>query len=333
MGKDPWFEEIPKVELHIHLEGAIPHECMWELVKKYGGNKEVSSIQELKEKFVFSDFSHFINTWVWKNNFLREYDDFELISKEVADDMASQNIIYAEIFYSPPDFRKHGLDTQKLTQAIRRGLGKNPNIQIGLIPDLVRDFGGKSAAITLDEIKEVMDFGIVGIGLGGSEDEFPPKEFQNVFSTARNIGLRTTVHAGEASGPNSVWEAIKYLNPDRIGHGTRAIEDHDLVDYLLENDLPIEMCPISNIRTGIVENISNHPIKTFFKKGMMVTVNTDDPKMFGNSLAQEYYLLVEKLSFTKEDIKKIILNGVKASWMSNSKKQAMMKRFIEHPLW
>ena len=214
MGKDPWFEEIPKVELHIHLEGAIPHECMWELVKKYGGNKEVSSIQELKEKFVFSDFSHFINTWVWKNNFLREYDDFELISKEVADDMASQNIIYAEIFYSPPDFRKHGLDTQKLTQAIRRGLGKNPNIQIGLIPDLVRDFGGKSAAITLDEIKEVMDFGIVGIGLGGSEDEFPPKEFQNVFSTARNIGLRTTVHAGEASGPNSVWEAIKYLNPD-----------------------------------------------------------------------------------------------------------------------
>ena len=202
-----------------------------------------------------------------------------------------------------------------------------------MIPDLVRDFGGKSAAINLDEIKEVMDFGIVGIGLGGSEDEFPPKEFQNVFSTARKIGLRTTVHAGEASGPNSVWEAIKYLNPDRIGHGTRAIEDHDLVDYLLENDLPIEMCPISNIRTGIVENIINHPIKDFFKKGMMVTVNTDDPKMFGNSLAQEYYLLVERLGFTKEDIKKIILNGVKASWMSNSKKQAMMKRFIEHPLW
>jgi len=333
MKKDQWFDEIPKVELHVHLEGAIPYECMWELLKKYGGDKEISTIQELKEKFVFTDFSHFINTWVWKNNFLREYDDFELISTAVADDMASQNIRYAEIFYSPPDFRRHGLNTQELTQVIWSGVSKNPNIHVGLIPDLVRDFGGNKATRTLAEVKEVIDFGILGIGLGGSEVEFPPKEFQKVFSAARKIGLRTSVHAGEASGPDSIWEAIKFLKPDRIGHGTRAVEDQVLVDYLTKHDLPIEMCPISNVRTGVVKDIYHHPIKSFFDQGMLVTVNTDDPKMFGNSLAEEYFLLVDKLGFTKEDIRTIISNGIKASWMSDPEKVAIMKSFIEHPIW
>lgn len=333
MENDSWFEKIPKVELHVHLEGAIPYVCLLELVRKYRGDEQILTIHDLKEKFHFNDFQHFIETWIWKNNFLREYEDFEYVAKAVADDMENQNIRYAEVFYSPPDFKKHGLKTQDITQFIRRGFDRNSNIKIGLIPDLVRDFGPEMAADTIEEIKEVAEYGIIGIGLGGTENKHPAKQFSKVFQTAKELGFSTTVHAGEAAGSESVWESLVYLKPDRIGHGTRALEDDKLVDYLVKINLPIEMCPISNIKIGIVEDIYHHPVRDFYDKGIVVTINTDDPKMFGNSLADEYHLLFDKLNFSKDDIRNIILNGIKSSWLSQSEKHNLKDNFINDLAW
>jgi adenosine deaminase len=322
-----WYEHIPKVELHLHLEGAIPHEALWELACKYGGDPEVPDVDALIRRFDYRDFPHFIETWVWKNGFIREYDDFTLIAEAVARDMAAQNIRYVEAFYSPRDFARHGLRAQGITEAIRRGLERVPQIEMMLVADLIRDFGPENAARTLAELAEVREYGVIGIGIGGSEQIYPPEPFAGVYEEARRLGFHTSAHAGEVAGAESIWGALRALKVDRIGHGTRTFEDPALLDYLAEHRIPIEMCPISNVKTRAVASIEEHPIRRYYEHGILVTVNTDDPKMFGNSLAEEYEVLVEKLGFTQDDIHALIRNAIDASWMPEERKRGMIEEF------
>jgi adenosine deaminase len=326
--KKDWFERVPKVELHLHLEGAIPYDALWKLVQKYGGDPSVPHLAALKRKFEYQDFPHFIVTWIWKNGFLREYEDFTFIAEAMARDLARQNIRYAEAFYSPPDFARHGLETQKLTQAIRDGLDRVPEAKVALVADLVRDFGPEKAAITLSEVNEVKELGVVGVGIGGSEQDFPPQPFQAVYAQARQFGFYTSAHAGEAAGAESVWGAIRSLQVDRIGHGTRAQEDEALLDYLAEHKIPLEMCPISNLRTGVVNAIQEHPVRRYFERGIVVTINTDDPKMFGNSLAGEYRLLEQELGFSRDEIRSLILQSIRVSWLPEDEKRQMLETVL-----
>lgn len=333
-----WYERVPKVELHLHLEGAIPHDALWELVKKYGGDAEVPNLGALESKFAYRDFPHFLETWHWKNRFLRDYEDFTFIAEAVARDLARQNVRYVEAFYSPADFAAHGLTTQRLTEAIRAGLDRVDEVErtaprIALVADLVRDYGPAKAAITLAEVHEVRNLGVIGVGIGGSEHDFPPELFAAVFEAARGLGLHTSAHAGEAAGAASVWGAVRALRVDRIGHGTRAEEDEALLDHLAETRTPIEMCPISNVRTGVVESIDQHPIRRYFERGIMVTVNTDDPKMFGNSLAEEYRLLEERLGFSRDDVRRVILDGIRASWLPEERQRRLIEDFCADPAW
>ncbi len=329
----PFFNRIPKVELHLHLEGAIPHHALWELCKKYGGDASVPNLETLVKRFEYIDFPHFIQTWVWKNQFLREYEDFTYIAEQVARDLAGQNICYVEAFFSPPDFIRYGLETQKLTEAIRLGLSRVPEIEVALVPDLVRDFGPQRAALTLQEINEVRELGVIGIGLGGSEHEYPPELFAGVFEEARRLGFHTTVHAGEAAGVGSIWGAIRSLHPERIGHGTRAYEDESLLEYLVEQQIPLEVCPISNVCTGVVSRIEEHPIRRYFERGMLVTINTDDPKMFGNSMAMEYQTLAQVFGFSVSDIRKLVNNAVQACWLDETNKHQLAEEIFNDPVW
>jgi adenosine deaminase len=320
------YTSMPKIELHLHLEGAIPLDALWSLCRKYGGDPAVPDIAALEQRFTYKDFPGFIQTWIWKNKFLREYEDFTFIAEHVARDLAKQNIVYAEIFYSPPDFFRHGLKTQELTTAIRTGLNRVPEIEIALIADLVRDLGSELADVTLKEVGEVKNLNVIGIGIGGSEQDFPPESFAAVYERARLFGFHTTAHAGEAAGAESIWGAINSLHVERIGHGTRAYEDPALIDFLAEWQIPVEMCPISNLRTGVVSRIEDHPIRRYFERGMLVTVNTDDPKMFGNSLAMEYEAIESKLGFSKIEIGRLIENALHSSWMPEERKQGYLKR-------
>jgi adenosine deaminase len=331
--KSNWYKQVPKVELHLHLEGAIPYTALWELVEKYGGDPAVPDLDALKRRFEYRDFPHFIDTWVWKNQFLREYEDFTFIAEAVARDLARQNVRYAEVFYSPPDFSRHGLRPQDLTQAIRTGLERVPKIKVALVADLVRDFGPEKGAITLAEITEVKNLGVIGIGIGGSEHDFPPEPYKDIYEQARNNGFHTSAHAGEAAGAESIWGALKALRADRIGHGTRAEEDDALLDYLAEQQIPIEMCPLSNVCIGVVKSIDEHPVRRYFERGLLVTVNTDDPKMFGNSLAKEYQLLVERLGFSQDEIRKLIMNAIQASWLPDEQKADLAASFEADPDW
>ena len=320
------FKSIPKIENHIHLEGAIPYKTLWQLIQKYGGDKNVTNLNQLKEKFIFRDFNHFIDIWVWKNQFIKEYEDFKIISDAVFKDLVSQNVRYAEIFISPSLFRKK-LEVQKIVEAISESINNNSDIKINLIVDLVRDYGQENEMITLNEINEIKDLGIIGIGIGGSENNFPPELFIDLFEKARNFGFKTTAHAGEAAGADSIWKAVKQLRVDRIGQGTRAIEDGKLLDYLSEHKIPIELCPISNLRTKVIKSMDEHPFKTFKEREIPISINTDDPKMFGNSLAEEYQALIEAFKLNQNEMYHTIIESIKTTWLNENDKQKLIDEF------
>lgn len=331
--KITWFDKVPKVELHLHLEGAIPHAALWELVQKYGGDPSVPNLQDLIGKFNYRDFPHFLKTWEWQTQFLREYEDFVFVAEAVARDLANQNILYAEAIFAPSDFTHPGFETQKLAEAIRTGLSRVPEIEIALVTDFIRNLGLKNAEKNLAEINEVKSLGIVGVTIGGSEQDYPPGPFAEVYEKARRLGFHTCAHAGEVAGPESIWGAIKSLKVERIGHGTRAFEDESLVNYLAEHKIPLEICPLSNVRTRVVQSIEKHPVRRYFDRGIPISINTDDPKMFGNSLAEEYQSLETKLGFSREEIQKIIMQGIETSWLPEEKKLKLAKSFRENPEW
>jgi adenosine deaminase len=313
--------ELPKIELHLHLEGAIPLDALWELLSKYGRPADIGTLDDLRRRFVYRDFPHFLDTWSWKNGFLREYDDFTFIASRVAADLAGQNVVYAEAFYSPGDFAPHGLQPQRLTEAIRRGLAQQDRaVTVNLVADLVRNYGPERGLRTLREIDEVKHLGVVGIGIGGSEQAFPPEPYAAVYREARGRGFRTSAHAGEAAGPESVWGALRSLEVDRIGHGTRAIEDSELVALLAARRVPVEACPISNLRTGVVPSLAAHPIRALFDAGVIVTVNTDDPKMFNTSLEDEFEALATHLGFTWTELKALNDHALAAAWCDDEEK-------------
>jgi adenosine deaminase len=328
-----WYDRVPKVELHVHLEGAIPHEALFALIQKYGGDPSVPDVPALAKRFEYKDFPQFIEAWSWQNQFLREYEDFTHVAELTARDMAKQSIRYAEAFFSPSLFVRRGLAVQEVAQAVRAGLSRVPEIEIALVADLVRDYGPESEMVTLAQLKEVKGLGIVGIGIGGSEHEYPPAPFNGLYEEARSIGFHTNAHAGEAAGAHSIWDAIRELGVERIGHGTRAWEDPELVEYLVDHRIPLEMCPISNVRTNVVGSLREHPIRRYFKAGMAVTVNTDDPKMFQTRLADEYRLLEQECGWTKAEICRLILSAIESSWLLDERKMSLAAEFRKDPAW
>ncbi|MBN2384245.1 adenosine deaminase [bacterium] len=328
-----WYRQIPKVELHVHLEGAIPHQALFDLIQKYGGDASVPDRAALERRFKYRDFTQFVEAWAWKNRFLREYEDFSHIAELMARDMASQNICYAEVFFSPSAFSRLGLEVQEMTRAVRIGLSRVTGIEIALIADLVRDYGPEQELITLRKLEEVRDQGVIGIGVGGSEHRFPLGPFRELFEQARRMGFHTTAHAGEAAGPESIWAAINDLRVERIGHATSACEDPKLLDYLAEHAIPLELCPGSNVRTGAVASFSDHPIRTFFQHGLIISVNTDDPSMFGTALAEEYRSLEQECGFTRAEMCQLILLTIQSSWLPVRRKETLAKRFTADPAW
>lgn len=324
---------MPKVELHLHLEGAIPVDAMWRMVERHGGVDDVPDRAALAERFRYTDFDHFLQTWSWKLRFHRTYEDYELIGESVAADLARQHIVYAEAHVSPRDAARNGLETGALLMAVRRGLDRVPGVEVRLVPDLVRNYGEDMAARTLDEIAEVAaEAGAIGVTLGGSEREYPASMFVDVYRRAEAIGLRRTAHAGEAAGADSVWSAISDLGVERVGHGVRAVEDPGLVAWLVVNRMPLEVCPSSNLRTRVAGDWETHPVRTLIDVGANVTINSDDPAMFGCSLAGDYLALVEELGYGLDTIITLAGNSIEASWAPEERKRELrtqLARWVE----
>ena len=318
------FGAAPKVELHLHLEGAIPLDTLWGLIRSYGGDPDVPDRAALERRFVFRDFPHFIDTWWWMTGFIRTEDDFAKVAEAVARNLAAQNIVYAEASYSPTDFERHGLTPQALGMAIRRGLDRVPETEVVLNVDLVRDSGPERAAATLESVLEVCaEAGVRGITIGGSEQDHPPEQFAGVYRRAADAGLHLTAHAGEAAGPESVWGALRELGVERVGHGVRSIEDDALVEYLVAQQIPLEVCPTSNIRTGVAAEWDDHPVHRLIAAGANVTINSDDPALFNCSLAGEFRVLSR---YQKRSMEDFTIAAVEASWLDDSGREMLAER-------
>ena len=285
--------------------------------------------EDLEKKFIFKDFPHFIETWVWKNQFFKSAGDFEFTTYYMLKNLFQQNVVYTEVFYSPWDFAGNGLHAQEITEAHLSAVNRAENdfgIQCKLIADISRDIGWENSVERFKQIIPYRDQGVIGIGLGGSEQKFPNELYKDVFKLAKEKGFHVVAHAGEAAGPESVKSALEVLKAERIGHGVRAIEDHDLIKKLKRYQIPLEVCVTSNLKTGVFPYLEKHPIKHFFEEGLAVNINTDDPTMFGTTFIDEFLLLCESLNFTLDDIKKLTINAVEAAFLSEDEKSKLKSK-------
>jgi adenosine deaminase len=315
--------DMPKIELHLHLEGAFTFEFLFNLIEKYGGDPSIGSPEDLKHRFVYRDFEHFLELWFWKNQFFRESEDFEKCAVTTLENLSSQNVIYCEVFFSPWDFIPNGLSIEEITEATLSGIKhaeKTFPIKCNLIADIVRDYDCNKSVDRVLQMVQFKDKGVIGIGLGGSEQKYPAGLFKEAFKKAGDLGFRLTAHAGEAAGPESIWEAIRELNIERVGHGVRAIEDPELVTYLKDHQIPLEVCVISNLKTNIFSSAEKHPIKSFLDSQLKVTLNSDDPAMFGATITEEFLHLYKKIGVSLDQIKLLTYNALESTFMSSIKR-------------
>jgi adenosine deaminase len=331
------FGRIPKTELHLHIEGAIPPRLALELAREGTGGR-IRTASGLREKLRFRDFEGFIRAWMWLMSLVREEEFFEELAYEALGFLSLQNVKYVEAHFSPGDFsagrRANGLSEQGIAERLISGKERarmDFGIRCELIVDLVRNYGPEYGATLLGQMEPFLGKGIIGVGLGGSEDLYPADRYSTVFRKAKHLGFRLTAHAGELAGADSVWAAVKKLGVERIGHGTRAYEDPSLVRHLKEKRIPLEVCVTSNVRTGVWKWYRTHPIARYFREGLLVTANSDDPTFFDTNATKEYAKLAKKVSFGIEDLVRLSFNGIEASFMSEEDK-AQFRRLFERDM-
>lgn len=331
MDTEERIKALPKAEQHIHIVGSTrPDTLLW-LIEQGGLESPHGSVEDIRRFFQYRDFPHFISIYSTVVDCITKEDQFERITYEMLEDDARCNVRYVEASYSAPDHVRrdldYGLTLDAINRAIRRGrrdFGIECNIRI----DLVRNYGPETGMEVLDWIEEKGD-NIVSIDIGGSEGEFPPKPFAPVYRRAKEMGLHLSAHAGEAAGPESIWDAVRHLGVERIGHGVAARRDPELMNYLRASDIAIEACPISNVKTGVVPSLREHPIRAFFDLSIKVTANSDDPSMFGTNMNNEYLQLHGELGFTIPELFGLSLNAVDSSFLPAKKRNEMRERFVE----
>lgn len=265
------------------------------------------SVDAVSHLFRYETFDQFLATWCFTGYFVRDVSDLRRLVTGVLERLRSQDVVYTEITIAVGEYLMRGIPLADIKTCLEETEGFL-GIRVQWIADLGRDTGNDAALALLREVIELRCENIVGITLGGSEHFFPPAPFSKVYSTARDHGLRLTIHAGEALGPQSIWDALQILGAERIGHGVRAIEDKALVTYIVENNIPLEVCPTSNIRTGIFPSYKAHPVKALFEAGVPITINSDDPTFFGTTLTDEY-AHVHTVGVQDEGIFKMLKNG------------------------
>lgn len=320
--------KIPKVEIHLHAEGIISKRTVQKLLTRKSA--EYKDIQMVEKIFNYNSLNEFINSFLLIQNSFEKLSDFSELFSNVRDYLKRNNIVYAEIFFSPSLFVQNGWQFKDMMDMFLKKvkkIKKKDNIIVKVIVDVSRSFGVENALRNLKSVIEYNNNNIIGIGLGGYEVNGPAKDFEEVFEIAKKHKFHRVVHAGEDVGPESIWDAIKLLKAERIGHGISAIYDEKLMNYLVDKQIPLEICPTSNVFTKkYVKKYEEHPIKKFYENGLLVTVNTDDPTFFNLELIDEYWNLYEKLNFSLEDIKKLIINGFKASFLCSKKKKKFIKK-------
>lgn len=320
-------ERLPKVELHVHLEGATDAETVWEMARRNRVDLPASSLEEWQQHYAFRDFNHFIDIYGLCASTMQTPADWQFMVERFLQRQAAQNVVYSEVFLSG-SYVVDRLPADEWIDAISAGARQGEQLtgsRARFIIDISRHLPETQDSVLQYALAAAESNDFIGIGLGGIEDGFPARLFIDTFAEARRQGLHVVAHAGETTGPESVRDTIQLLQAERIGHGIRCLDDADLVEHLRKMQTPLEVCPTSNYCLGIVDRDQPHPLRRMVDAGLLCTVNSDDPPMFGTSLVDEFLLLARQ-GFTIDELHKLNRNAITVSFLTDEEKAAIHRR-------
>jgi len=323
-------QKMPKVELHVHLEGSIRPDTLLRLAEKYAVSLPASTVEGLREWYKFRDFNHFIEIYKAISSCIRSGEDIELIARDFLAGQAAQNILYSEVTFTADTHYRNGIPFDQQMAALRRAndwAKAELGVEMRLVLDIPRMITSEEGHLTADWVLQTAGDGlVVALGLGGPEVGYPPERFTDAFGRVLAAKLPSVPHAGETEGPASIWGALNTLGARRIGHGVRCLEDEALVEELRKRQIPLEVCPTSNVCLKVVNDIQSHPLPRLIAEGLYVTVNSDDPALFNTSLTQEFWLCVEVFGLQWPMLKQLTLNAARATLLAEEEKQALVER-------
>ena len=323
-----FIREVPKTELHLHIEGTLEPELMFDLAKRNGIKIPYSNVNEVKSAYNFSNLETFLNIYYEGSKVLINEQDFFDLTWSYAIKCREDNIVHTEIFFDPQAHLSRGIKFETVINGINKALLK-ANKEFGLTYKIImcflRHLDEKSAFKVLDQAIEHKDK-IIAVGLDSSEKGNPPSKFKNVFKKAIKEGFLTVAHAGEEGPPEYIWEAINLLEVKRIDHGVQCLKDEKLTKELIKKQIPLTVCPLSNVKLCVFKNLKEHNLKDMLNAGLMVMVNSDDPAYFGGYLNENLVKSQAALNLSKNELKTLIINSFKSSFLSEEKKMKWIKK-------
>lgn len=326
-----FIRRMPKAELHIHLEGSISPQTLLDLAIKNKISLPADDLAGVERMFQYKDFLGFLEVYRACARCLLHGEDFERVAYEMARDLAVQNVRYAEVMLSPAQHMQRNMDFDEILGGVAAGFERAKR-ETGIVCHPAFDFGRQFSldqALRAVELAQAgMQYGVVAFSIGGDEANYPPEPFVEVFAVAKAVGLHVMAHAGEVAGANSVRGAVEMLGVDRIGHGFRVLEDPEFTSLLARRrDITFDVCPTSNIRTGVVSKIQQHPLREMFDAGLPITLNSDDPTLFDTTVTQEFMLAAEQFRFNADEICTIAQQSIKGSFMSPEARKTLLSEF------
>lgn len=333
MDMNVFIRDIPKAELHLHIEGTLEPETLFRIAERNGIKIKFDSVEKLRQAYRFNNLQSFLDIYYEGAGVLQNETDFYELTWEYLLKAKDQNVRHVEIFFDPQTHTERGIPFKTVITGIYQALydgARDLNISFCLIMCFLRHLPESEAMETLLQALDFRDK-ITGVGLDSSESGHPPSKFMRVFEKARNEGFLTVAHAGEEGPPEYIWEAIQDLKVQRIDHGVRALEDKSLINELKRRQIPLTVCPLSNIKLCVFKNIREHNFKALFDQGLCVTVNSDDPAYFGGYVVENYLALQNAFQLTRNDIAQLAMNSFNAAFISQDKKDIFIdqiKKFM-----
>ena len=329
-----WVRHLPKAELHLHLEGTIAPETLMQLSQH--NDARPLTLEAARALYQYNDFTAFMLAFKAITERLRTPDDYELITYRMIEALASQGVVHAEVYVSVGVvYYWRRIEFEPLFEGMERGRirgEKEFGVSVFWIFDAVRHFGPEEAARVFRKAAELKRLhpSIVGIGIGGDERRTGAEPFRELYAEAKRNGLHLTAHAGETVGSQGIWSALN-IGTERIGHALSASQDHELIEVLATKQVPVEICITSNLRTGCCLRLEDHPVREYFENGLMVTLNSDDPALFGSDLCAEYCLAHTEFQLTLEHLRELAGNSIEASFLPPRKKLELLQRVEQYP--
>lgn len=323
-----FIRDIPKAELHLHIEGTFEPELMFKIAKRNNIKIKYKSVEELRQAYDFNNLQEFLDIYYEGASVLVTEQDFYDITWAYLEKINEQNVVHAEIFFDPQTHTDRGIEFGIVIQGIYKALEDGQNklgISSRLIMCFLRHLDEKAAMKTLEMALEYKDW-ITAVGLDSSEVGHPPSKFQRVFEQSRRAGFLTVAHAGEEGPAEYIWEALNLLEVSRVDHGNHSLDDGKLIQELVSRKMPLTVCPLSNLKLKVVKDLNQHPLRKMMDKGLLVTINSDDPAYFGGYINENYLAVSNALNLSKKDIYQLAKNSFIASFLDEKTKRRMVEK-------